>query len=442
MHGHLDLGPLLLAPGSRCTIGAAEHCTARLTHAALVEEEHCVIEVAGRKTMLTSWADEATWLNDRLVIEPRELVAGDRVAIGPFDFRLRFASAAELVEANLAPQESLPTIEESSPLSAGTGVSLGTDLKTDLITELSRRNPRGSVQSPPEQMTQHVSTLLGDLQNQVQLLQEKDAELNGQLRQRRENSEGFDSGSRSAIVRAVETTRHSASQMTRVAALSREAQWKKQAEETAAQLQADRETLERERAALISDQTRHEELLKQIEQQQSELAQAAETLTVDRQQHQSEVEQLRQRTLLLSEKEEQLTAWENRLLAIENPLHHSQTEPAWLPNNSAVPENSWTPHAVQLRTAEPRFTESRPMNVAKPNMADSVQKPRSIPPVLSPQTQRPLQTFLTLIAFTIAAVLLGIGIGDPDVSLTIGWSTAIMGAISTVDLLCRRWFGD
>lgn len=398
MHGHLDLDPMLLGPGTRCTIGAAKHCTARLTHAALVEEEHCVIEVIGRKTMLTSWAHEATWLNDRLVTEPRELIDGDRVAIGPFDFRLRSALPSELIESKLVPPESRPLHQDSTPLGAGVGVSLGSDLKTDLITELSRRNPRGLVQSAPEQMTQHVSSLLGDLQNQVQLLQEKDAELNGQIRQRRESPDGLDSGSRSSIVRAVEATRQLSTPSNYTASQSREAQWKKQVEQAAAQLQADRDALERDRMALISEQARYDELLKQIEQQQKALALAAEELESDCKVMQSEEDKLRQRTQQLSEKEGQLAAWENRLRETE--------------------------------TTQSRQPEAR-----------SRQEIAPVEPELSPHTHRPLQTFLTLIAFTSAALLLGVGIGDPEVSTNIGWTTAILGAISTVDLLCRRWFG-
>ena len=145
MHGHLDLAPLLLAPGFRCSIGAAEHCVARLTHSALVQPEHCVIEVIGRKTMLTKWAHEATWLNDRLINEPRELIAGDRVAIGPFDFRLRSASADELTDDE--PDQSALQHPRGNTTHK---TASGNELNTDLITELSRQNSRESSASPPE----------------------------------------------------------------------------------------------------------------------------------------------------------------------------------------------------------------------------------------------------------------------------------------------------
>ncbi len=413
MHGHLDLNPMLLTSGTRCTIGTAEHCTARLAHATLVEDEHCVIEVIGRKTMLTSWAHEATWLNDRLVTEPRELISGDRVAIGPFDFRLRFASTNELLEANLVQTDLKPIFEDSVPLITSSGVSLGNELQTDLITELSRRNPRGVTHSPPEKMTQHIASLLGDLQNQVQLLQGKDVELNDQLRQRRGGADEPSTVSRSSIGRAGDVRRFSSS-INRAAIQPQEVAWKKLADQAAAKLQADREALDRDRETLASGQAQCEVLLKQIEQQQQELALATQAVAAERQQQQSEEDQLRQQTQQLSEKERQLGAWESRLRETESALDRQQAASVWQTVAPVEPAGLQSPIPVGVRSVEP---------------------------ALNPQTHRPLQTFLTLIAFTSAAILLGIGIGDADISVTVGWSTAIMGAISTVDLLCRRWFG-
>lgn len=106
MQGHLDVEPVLLAPGLRCVIGSAEHCAVRLMKSSLVQPEHCVVEVIGRKTQLTEWEPGATWLNDRLISEPRELVPGDRIAVGPFDFRVRPASADELLYAKLVERDS------------------------------------------------------------------------------------------------------------------------------------------------------------------------------------------------------------------------------------------------------------------------------------------------------------------------------------------------
>ena len=413
MHGHLDLDPMLLTSGTRCTIGTAEHCTARLTHATLVEDEHCVIEVIGRKTMLTSWTHEATWLNDRLVTEPRELISGDRVAIGPFDFRLRFASTNELLEANLIHPDLKSTLEDPVSLNTSSGVSLGNDRQADLITELSRRKPRGVIQSPPEKMTQHISSLLGDLQNQVQLLQGKDAELNDQLRQRRSSEDEITSVSRSSNGRASDVRRHSSS-INRAALQTQEAAWKILADQAAAKLQADREALDRDRETLASGQAECEVRLKQIEQQQQELALATEAVAVERQQQQSEEDQLRHRTQRLSERERQLEAWESRLRETESVLDRQKAASVWKTVAPVEPAGLQSPIPVGVRSLESE---------------------------ISPQTHRPLQTFLTLISFTSAAILLGIGFGDPDISITVGWSTAIMGAISTVDLLCRRWFG-
>lgn len=448
MHGHLDLDPMLLVAGVRCTIGTAEHCTARLTHAALVEEEHCVIEVIGRKTMLTRWAHEATWLNDRLVSEPRELIDGDRVAIGPFDFRLRFASNAELMAAKLIEPEPDKYSDAAVSIGSNTGVSLENELKTDLISELSDRSPRNTTTSQSEQMSQHVSSLLGDLQNQVQLLQEKDAELTGQIRQRREGATGVDPAAQQPVARVVDATRVMLRPMSRSASPLRDVQWKKQADEAAAKLKADREILDRERAALASEQARYDELLKQIEQQQKELASALESLDSKRLTQQAGDDQLRQRTQQLSDKEEMLNAWENRLRETESALDRRKTTRSW---QAAMPASSIEPKAASFEAeSSSSLSESNPvvglsreglLSTAQERKSSSASLVRSIDPDLNPQTHRPLQTFLTLIAFTSAAVLLGIGIGDPEVSVSVGWSMAIMGAISTVDLLCRRWFG-
>lgn len=50
MQGHLDLEPVLLAPGLRCEIGSAESCAVRLAKSALVQPKHCTVEVLDRQT--------------------------------------------------------------------------------------------------------------------------------------------------------------------------------------------------------------------------------------------------------------------------------------------------------------------------------------------------------------------------------------------------------
>lgn len=62
-------------------------------------------------------------------------------------------------------------------------------------------------------------------------------------------------------------------------------------------------------------------------------------------------------------------------------------------------------------------------------------------PEPEPTAFRPYQSFLTLIAFGISAVFLGTDLGHPEVTSTVGWSTALIGALSTVDLLFHRCFG-
>lgn len=435
MHGHLDLDPMLLAPGSRCVIGAAAHCTARLTHSTLVHDEHCVIEVIGRKTLLTNWAHEATWLNDRLVTEPRELIAGDRVAIGPFDFRLRSALADELVSDQTGQSDAHDSEKKSAPKTTATEAFLDRELSTDLITELSRQRPKVSQSSAPELMTQHVSTLFGDLQSQVLLLQEKEAELNEQLQQRRESSATPDAPPRSAIVRAIVTTRKNSATSNSAVPQTPEVFWKKEAEEASAKLRAERDSLERDRLALNTQQTRYEELLQKVEQQQRELALTAGELESGSKTLQSEEFKLQQRAQQLSEKEEQLAHWESRLRDSEATLNRQQEELRWQTVDPVKPAVWQGSFPLDVQPSERRPLASPDAAVAAPSS-----QPRLSDDELNSHAHRPVQTFMTLIAFSLAAALLGIGIGDPEVSSLCGWTTAIIGAISTVDLLYRRWF--
>ena len=51
-----------------------------------------------------------------------------------------------------------------------------------------------------------------------------------------------------------------------------------------------------------------------------------------------------------------------------------------------------------------------------------------------------VQTMLTLISFGTSAFFLGTDLGNPEVISLVGWATALVGAISTVDLLLHRCF--
>ncbi len=52
---------------------------------------------------------------------------------------------------------------------------------------------------------------------------------------------------------------------------------------------------------------------------------------------------------------------------------------------------------------------------------------------------RPLQTSLTLLAFSVSAFLLEADFGAPATIRFLGWMTAALGVVSTFDLLYRRW---
>ena len=93
--------------------------------------------------------------------------------------------------------------------------------------------------------------------------------------------------------------------------------------------------------------------------------------------------------------------------------------------------------------ALPISSTARPAHgVSSPNLIESFETKLSHN--ASPEFEatsiasRPVQTFLTLIAFGSSAFFLGTDLGNPDVILVIGWTTALVGAVSTVDLLLRR----
>lgn len=189
MQGHLDLEPILLVPGRRCVIGSAEGCSMRLTKSNLVQPEHCVIEVVRRQTMLTEWTPETTWLNDRLVTEPRELIPGDRVSLGPFDFRIRLATAEELLYAKLVDRDAADSgrIEDVLRLRRAIDQSRAdASPKLDLFSDLLHETAESTDSESHERLSQHISELLGNLQGQVLSLQDREADLSQQRRHQHE----------------------------------------------------------------------------------------------------------------------------------------------------------------------------------------------------------------------------------------------------------------
>lgn len=407
MHGHLELEPTLLHPGQRCVIGSAEHCSVRLTKSPLVQPEHIVITVAGRQTMLSAWAADATWLNDRLVTEPHELLPGDRVAIGPFDFRLRSATPEEMLYAKLAVRDT----DEGS----------------------NARDEEGSHLSH-ERLNRDISRLLEDLQNQVTSLQEREVELQEELRRQREDVQRSDAVEQSSanLVRAEETDSAkgtTSSPIIRAVEQSRRdiitQEVRSELAQLAQQIQRERDQLQQERAAFLSEQATWQDRLQQDAVRQAEWIRQAELLKAQQETLRQDQQDCHQLSEQLGRKAIELSNWESRLQHADAVQARERMR---LEGSAVMP---W-------KTASVESTSSQFGAVSSSSPVADVPEPRHQHIEL---VQRPLQTLLTLIAFLLSAVLLGFGLGDQESSEVLGWGTAIIGAISTVDLLVHRWVG-
>lgn len=430
LQGHLDVEPVLLAPGLRCVIGSAEGCAVRLTKSTLVRPEHCTIEVSGRQTLLTKWVPETTWLNDRLVAEPSELVPGDRIAIGPFDFQVRAASADELLYAKLVERDSGDTTNVEDVLrlkraidgsareknTAPTGS--GGEPALDLFSELLRESNEGSDSDTHERLTQHISKLLGDLQSQVFALQEREAELNEQLRSQREPN--------SPSPREAEPRLSSIAAPPDVVPAAVRPEY----DQVLQLLKSERDELDRDRRNLADEQSQWREQLQTLQTQFAELETLRQSVVEDR-------EACRTLAAELMRDEARLAEWEDR-------LRHEEQELAGRRNGLDRHEREQSTLGDNVRSSETKTIEPASATFAAP--ASPVSAPRigyAHPPTdaeVPPQPGRPTQTSLTLAAFGLATLLLSGSLGGHAVNTTIGWGTAIIGAISTVDLLLRRCF--
>ncbi len=421
MQGHLDLEPVLLVPGLRCAIGSAEGCAVRLTKSDLVQPEHCVIEVVRRQTMLTEWASESTWLNDRLVIEPRELIPGDRVSLGPFDFRVRLASADELLYAKLVERDATDSSRVEHVLRLKRAIdqtSRDASPELDLFSDLLRETASSTDSESHERLSQHISKLLGDLQGQVLSLQEREADLSDQLR------------------RQHETDPRVASSRTSITSAPLPSSVRPDYEQVLQLLQVERDQLEHERAEFAVEQARwHEPQLEWSQRLESLESQLAEFES--------------QRSALMEEKsicralaeellrdKAKMEDWDARLRREEKVLAARQDELDRLDREFF--ERPSVPLTLESAIAQPAQAVSSPVRLesAQARPSDS----RSPDLETAPTTSRPVQTLLTLIAFGTSAFFLGTDLGNPEVISLIGWATALVGAISTVDLLLHRCF--
>ena len=419
MQRHLDLEPVLLVPGLRCAIGSAEGCAVRLTKTDLLEPEHCVIEVVRRQTLLTEWTSETTWLNDRLVTEPRELVPGDRVSLGPFDFRIRLASAEELLYAKLVERDANDSSRVEDVLRLKRAIDqTGRDAQpdVDLFSDLLRETATSTDSESHERLSQHISKLLSDLQSQVLNLQEREADLSDQLR------------------RHHEAEPRTASPGTLIPPAPLPSSVPPEFEQMLQLLQQEHAQLERERAEFAEEQARwHEpqlewsQRLEELESQLTEFESQRSALMEEKSICRALAEEL------LRDKAK-MEDWKARLQREEQELAARQSELDRL--NREFFERPTVPLAPQPSTARPAH------GVSSPNLIESVEtKPsHNASPEFeaTPIASRPVQTFLTLIAFGSSAFFLGTDLGNPDVILVIGWTTALVGAVSTVDLLLRR----
>ncbi|HUQ68564.1 MAG TPA: FHA domain-containing protein [Planctomycetaceae bacterium] len=96
---HLDLSPTLLGPG-QIRIGSGPECQIRLEINGIAAEHASI--VAGTHRVILRANDPRTWLNDGPVKEAA-LRHGDQIALGPVSFRVRLASADELLAGWPAP---------------------------------------------------------------------------------------------------------------------------------------------------------------------------------------------------------------------------------------------------------------------------------------------------------------------------------------------------
>lgn len=451
MQRHLDLEPVLLAPGLRCVIGSAESCAVRLAKSALVQPEHCVVEIIGRQTLLTEWMPETTWLNDRLVLEPTELVPGDRISVGPFDFQVRTASADELLYAKLVERESGESnkvedvlrlkraINNSGRDRAAGSTGANNEPALGMFGELLRETGDGSDPDTHERLTHHISKLLGDLQSQVFSLQEKEAELNEQIRSQREETDSW----RPEVERQANNTAVQQSPASPSAELtdSLPVPVRSEYEHVSQMLKAEREQLDQDRSQLADEQARWQEQQREWSQRLVALESQLADLETQRQSVQEERDVCRTLATELMRDETRMTQWQDRLhqeereiAELRQELHReemsrSDRELAAQIHHAATPESTQPELAVAPFASAPLLEST----YWSGQIYASSEAATATPP------GRPLQTLLTLVAFGLAAFLLAGSLGDHDVNTTIGWGTAILGALSTVELLFHRW---
>jgi chromosome segregation ATPase len=106
----LALPPIVLEQG-QMTLGSGADCDIRIDIQGICER-HCTIRRTRNSVFVTA-LDRHTWHNDMPVLAEALLRKGDRLALGPVEFRVRTAEPWDLL-----PEVHLPEIEPSAPVAS------------------------------------------------------------------------------------------------------------------------------------------------------------------------------------------------------------------------------------------------------------------------------------------------------------------------------------
>jgi chromosome segregation ATPase len=106
----LALTPIVLEQG-QMTLGSGADCDIRIDVQGICER-HCTIRRTRNSVFVTA-LDRHTWHNDMPVLAEALLRKGDRLALGPVEFRIRTAEPWDLL-----PEVQLPEIERSAPVAS------------------------------------------------------------------------------------------------------------------------------------------------------------------------------------------------------------------------------------------------------------------------------------------------------------------------------------
>lgn len=202
-------------------------------------------------------------------------------------------------------------------------------------------------------------------------------------------------------------------------------------------LKAERDQLDQDRQQLTDEQTRWHEQQRDWSQRLQTLESQLAELETQRQAVLEERDICRTLAAELMQDEARLVEWEDRLRQEERELASRRDELREREQEfSTQDEQPSTPAITRLGTAVAVSAAStQPTQTPWQISANATAESEA-----ASQPSRPLQTLLTLGAFSLAALFLSGSLGGQEANTTLGWGTAILGALSTVDLLLRRCF--